>query len=192
MSDAWAVHCCGPKCHGSVTCGGSRTVFVNSLPAARVGDPVCCGSVIMTGSHNVFERADKREQFMNIIKKYSDLPLDFKFHPFSGDINPIVNIDAIKQSIRVLFSLDAYDIPFNPDVKSDMRKFLFEDLNAVTNSSLQKRLEWMIKTYEKRVKLIDIKIKPYETDDGFDITITYKIKALDVQDTFNYSFQRIR
>lgn len=54
QTDAWAVHCCGPPCHASVLCAGSPTVFVNSLEAARIGDPVCCGSAAATGSPNVF------------------------------------------------------------------------------------------------------------------------------------------
>lgn len=127
-----------------------------------------------------------------IIKKYTDLSLDFKPHPLTGDIVPKVNVDAIRQSIRILMSLDSFDIPFTPNIKSDMRKFLFEELNTITKTGLIKRLEWMIKTFEKRVELISIKVIPYESDDGFDITITYKIKALNTDDTFNYSFQRIR
>jgi phage baseplate assembly protein W len=126
------------------------------------------------------------------IKKYTDLSLDFKPHPLSGDVTPKVNIDAIKQSMRIIISLDTFDIPFNPGAKSSLKRFLFEDLNVVTKSGLVKRLEWLIKTYEKRVILHDIKIIPFRSDDGFDITITYKIKALNVDDAFNYSFQRIR
>lgn len=127
-----------------------------------------------------------------IIKRYTDLSLDFKPHPFTGDIVPKINSDAIKQSIRVLMSLDNFDIPFTPNIKSDMKRFLFEELNTITRSSLIKRLEWLIKTYEKRVELISINIIPFSSDDGFDITITYRIKALNMNDTFNYSFQRIR
>lgn len=127
-----------------------------------------------------------------IIKRYTDLSLDFKPHPLTGDIVPKVNIDAIKQSIRVLMSLDNFDIPFTPNIKSDMKRFLFEELNTITRSSLIKRLEWLIKTFEKRVELISINIIPFSSDDGFDITITYRIKALNMNDTFNYSFQRIR
>lgn len=54
MADAWSGHCCGPSCHSSTTVKGSTTVFVDGKPAARVGDQVGCGSVIMTGSGNVF------------------------------------------------------------------------------------------------------------------------------------------
>ena len=54
VTDAWAGHCCGPVCHGSIQAGGSGTVFVNGLPLARIGDPVACGSACATGSPNVF------------------------------------------------------------------------------------------------------------------------------------------
>lgn len=48
--DSWAVHCN----HGSVLNGGSRTVFVNGKALGRIGDGVACGSLVKTGSGNVF------------------------------------------------------------------------------------------------------------------------------------------
>lgn len=62
-TDTWEEHCCITLseegeiisgCHSSETISGSSTVFINSLSAARVQDSVECGSVIMTGSHNVY------------------------------------------------------------------------------------------------------------------------------------------
>jgi uncharacterized Zn-binding protein involved in type VI secretion len=53
-SDAWASHCCGPACHGSVLASGSTSVFVNNLDCSRIGDPVACGSAVSSGSPNVF------------------------------------------------------------------------------------------------------------------------------------------
>lgn len=54
QTDAWAVHCCLIICHASVLAKGSPTVFVNNLEAGRVGDPVKCGSFVMTGSPNSY------------------------------------------------------------------------------------------------------------------------------------------
>ena len=42
---------CG-TCHTSTQASGSRTVIYNSLPLARVGDHIACGSSNATGSHN--------------------------------------------------------------------------------------------------------------------------------------------
>lgn len=57
QGDAWGVHCCPgspPPCHAGTLSAGSSTVFVNGKQAARVGDPVSCGSAAAIGSSNVF------------------------------------------------------------------------------------------------------------------------------------------
>lgn len=127
------------------------------------------------------------------IKRYSDISLDWIAHPFTGDVSPKTNIDAIRQSVRVLMSLNTYDIPFNSNPMVGIEKTLFEDFSPVTQSGLRKRIEWAISTYEKRVDVISIDIVPFDTDDGITITITYKIRALDnIQDTLIQQFQRVR
>lgn len=54
--DAWGPHCdsCDDDhpCHISKTVA-SGSVFVNSRPGAKAGDPLDCGSAIATGSPNV-------------------------------------------------------------------------------------------------------------------------------------------
>ena len=54
QGDAWAVHCCGPSCHGSTLASGSSSVFANSKDVSRIGDPISCGDVVAAGSTNVF------------------------------------------------------------------------------------------------------------------------------------------
>ena len=56
QGDAWAAHTCPtiPETHASVLAAGSSTVFVNSKPIGRIGDPVACGSQVAAGSPNVF------------------------------------------------------------------------------------------------------------------------------------------
>lgn len=122
----------------------------------------------------------------------TDINLDWIPHPLTGNINPLINIDSIRQSFIVLFYLNQYDIPFNQHKFVDLNRFLFENINHLTASDLVKRIEWAVKTYEKRVNLISIKVDPLDTDDGFDITVTYQIKALNITDTFSHVFQRVR
>jgi uncharacterized Zn-binding protein involved in type VI secretion len=52
--DAWDIHCCDASCHSSVLATGSSTVFINGKPAARIGDPVACGSLVAQGSSDTF------------------------------------------------------------------------------------------------------------------------------------------
>lgn len=129
---------------------------------------------------------------MKEIINYSDINLDFVPHPLTGNTNPKINIESIRQAIKVLFLLNPYDIPFNQSQFVNMRHYLFENMNHLTVSNLVKRIEWAIKTFEKRVKFISAKVVPYDSDDGFEVTVTYQIKALNITDTFTQQFQRIR
>lgn len=54
QGDHWVTHCCGDRCHDSRLSRGSRSVYVNKKQAARIGDPVDCGSVVAQGSPSVF------------------------------------------------------------------------------------------------------------------------------------------
>ena len=57
QNDAWPIHICvvtPHPLHASTMESGSKSVYVNNLEAARVGDPVVCGSNAFTGSGNVF------------------------------------------------------------------------------------------------------------------------------------------
>jgi uncharacterized Zn-binding protein involved in type VI secretion len=53
VTDAWEEHC-ALTCHDSILATGSMTVFINGLQAGRVGDIIECGSIVMTGSLDIF------------------------------------------------------------------------------------------------------------------------------------------
>ena len=54
LNDPWNVHCCpNDGCHAGNVASGSASVFINGLPAARIGDSINCGSLIAMGSPNV-------------------------------------------------------------------------------------------------------------------------------------------
>lgn len=55
QTDGWADHVCGNERHvGAKTSTGSSSVYVNGLQAARLGDPIDCGSACIQGSPNTF------------------------------------------------------------------------------------------------------------------------------------------
>ena len=54
LTDTWNIHCCpNDGCHIGSVASGSASVFINGLPAARIGDSISCGSLIAMGSPNV-------------------------------------------------------------------------------------------------------------------------------------------
>lgn len=54
MGDLWGVHCCKDSCHLGAVVTGCSNVYVNGRPAARIGDVISCGSLIASGSSNVW------------------------------------------------------------------------------------------------------------------------------------------
>jgi hypothetical protein len=129
---------------------------------------------------------------MNEIINYSDINLDFIPHPLTGNISPKTNIESIRQAIKVLFLLNPFDVPFSQSSYVNVRNYLFDNMNHLTVANLVKRIEWSIQTFEKRVKFISAQVVPYDSDDGFEATVTYQIKALNITDIFTQQFQRIR
>lgn len=123
---------------------------------------------------------------------YSDIGMEWIPHPLTGAVNSKNNIEAIRQSVKNLFLLEPYDIPFVPYTFTNLRHYLFENITNITIANLTKRIEWTLSTYEKRIKLYDVKVVPFQSDDGIDVTVTYLIKALNIVDTFVQSFQRVR
>ena len=56
LGDLWLVHQKPggtPNPHTSVVAAGSATVLINGIAAARIGDPLVCGSVIAEGAPTV-------------------------------------------------------------------------------------------------------------------------------------------
>lgn len=54
LGDTWQVHCCDKSCHLGAVSAGASNVYINGRPAARIGDPISCGSLIASGSSNVW------------------------------------------------------------------------------------------------------------------------------------------
>ena len=54
QADAYQAHGCAVCVpHGGTVAAGSGSVYINDRQAARIGDPVDCGSAIAVGSPNV-------------------------------------------------------------------------------------------------------------------------------------------
>lgn len=125
-------------------------------------------------------------------KIFSDLDLSFIPNPHTGDLSPKVNQEAIKRAVRHAFAMDAFDIPFNPTVKSSLKNYLFEQNNQLTRASLEGDLRWLMTKIEPRIEVQSIDIVAPANTAGFDITITYKIKSMNQIDSFNLIVEKIR
>lgn len=123
---------------------------------------------------------------------YSDLDLTFKAHPLTGDLPAKINQDALRRSIQHLFKLNAFDIPFKPNSKSNLKRYLFEDNNHITRASAVQDMTWLVEKIEPRIKLISLEIDGDTNPKVWTITVTYMIRSLSQEERFNFSVERVR
>ena len=77
-------------------------------------------------------------------KRYSDLDLDLTPHPISGDISVKYDIEAVKRSVRNLVFMGIHEKPFHPEIRSEIRKLLFENFTPITAFEIEKEIEDII------------------------------------------------
>lgn len=124
---------------------------------------------------------------------YSDLDLNFKAHPLTGDLMPKINTEAIRRSLLSAFELDKFDIPFDKTKQSNLKRLLFEPVSQTTEISIRKDIEWIFKSVEPRVNLLKVDVVADQEKQGYNITVWYNIRSLSLDDSLTYFLaQRIR
>ena len=132
----------------------------------------------------------KKAKVTSRIKGWRDLDLSLTLHPIRGDIIPLKDDAAIKNSVKNLLLTNFYERPFNDDIGANLRALLFEPADAITRISLKENIRRVINKYEKRVLLQEIDIKDY--DNSYNITVVFKIKEFDSNESVEIVLRRLR
>jgi len=107
------------------------------------------------------------------IKRYKDLDLNFQAHPVKKDINKHVDEYAVVNSIKNILLTNHYERLFQPQLGSNVNKFLFENMDVITTSVLQKEIEQTITNFEPRVSMQEIIVKPEYDNNRFSVQMTF-------------------
>lgn len=127
-----------------------------------------------------------------IVKKFSDLDLNFTPHPVSGDIIPLTNANAIKRSLRNILFTNTGERPFNPEFGTNLNKFLFEPVSVVTELNIKLLIKETIRIYEPRISIIDISVAASDDENGYNITISFIIDEISELVNYNFYLERLR
>lgn len=92
-------------------------------------------------------------------RRYSDLDLDLTPHPISGDVVVKYNEEAVKGSIKNLVLMGIHEKPFHPEIRSEIRKLLFENFTVVTSFEIQKEIEDIVSEQEPRAKVEEVVVR---------------------------------
>ena len=91
---------------------------------------------------------------------YKDLNLDFQKNTATGDIQKITDIEAVKRSVRNLINLNHYEKPFHPEIGSNLRAMLFENITPQMNHIISKQIDNLIRNFEPRCRLVQVNTQP--------------------------------
>jgi len=126
------------------------------------------------------------------IRNYKDIDLDFIAHPITGDINKKTGINAIVQSLKTLLFLNHYEKPFHPEIGSNIRKMLFENIDPVTANILAKEIKITVDNFEPRVSTQNVFVTENYDENGFDVTIEFIIKNTAEPIAVSFFLERLR
>ena len=124
--------------------------------------------------------------------RYKDIDLDFIAHPVTGDVVQKTNKESVKQSIKNLIMLGRFDKPFQPHINGRVRNLLFEPDTPLTKIEMKKSISDIVKRYEPRVRLLDVRILYNEMDSSYGVTMKYQIVNTPQVDDLTLTMQRLR
>lgn len=128
----------------------------------------------------------------NVSRQFTDLDLNFGIHPVRKDINKTKNEMAIINSIKNIVLTNHYEKPFNPDFGSNVRKLLFENLDIITASAIEREITQSITNFEPRVRVIGVTATPNFENNAFDVQMQFYILNQTSPVSISFLLERIR
>jgi phage baseplate assembly protein W len=128
----------------------------------------------------------------NELRAYKDLDMNFTIHPIRKDINKSIGENAIINSIKNLLLTNHYERPFQPYLGSNIRKLLFEPLDAIVARTLEVEITNVLTNFEPRVEIIEIKVVPRYDENAFQVSLTFKPINLLTPVTITFFLERVR
>ena len=123
---------------------------------------------------------------------YSDLDLDFIAHPATGDVVRKFGEDAIKRSLRNLVLTNFYEKPFRPGIGSNVTKLLFENATPIVSNLISDAIRNIAMNYEPRIDIQQVSVKFSDSDNGYNVSITFIILNRNEPVNINLFLERIR
>ena len=106
---------------------------------------------------------------------YKDLDLDFQQNTATKDIQKMLDVESVKRSVKNLINLNHYEKPFHPEVGSNLRGMLFELMTPQMTHLIGKQIELLIKNYEPRCRLVQLKNMPDLDKNGYMVSISFYV-----------------
>lgn len=125
-------------------------------------------------------------------EEYRDLPLSLAIHPNTKDIVPLNDLDAIKQSVKNLVLTNFGEKPFRPLFGGKVTQYLFENPSIFLEITLRDEIKTVLTKFEPRIEDITVQIDLDSSENGYAVTIGFKVVNNDKQEFIDFILNRLR
>ena len=108
-------------------------------------------------------------------KIYKDLDLDFAFNTATKDIQTLTDVESVKRSVRNLINTNHYERPFHPEIGSNLRAMLFENITPQMTHAISKQIDLLLKNFEPRVRLVQVNVQPFIERNVYRASISFYV-----------------
>jgi phage baseplate assembly protein W len=127
-----------------------------------------------------------------ITDRYSDLDFTFTKHPITKDIVLSYDEQAIIRSMRNLLLTNHFEVPFNSQIGSNVRRLLFEPISPMMANILKEEIENTIRNYETRVILQSVDVVLVPDDSYYRVFVSFFMANSTAPISINFILERLR
>lgn len=125
-------------------------------------------------------------------RTFRDLDLNFTIHPVKKDINTHKNEFAVINSIKNLVLTNHYERPFQPEIGSNIRRLLFENVDSVVAAQIEREITEVIGNFEPRAQVSQVVVIPSPDENTYKVILEFFIINSAAPITINFLLERIR
>jgi len=129
---------------------------------------------------------------INSTRSFKDLDLNFTIHPIRKDINTHKNEYTIINSVKNLVLTNHYERPFQPEIGSNIRRLLFENVDAITAAQIEREITETVENFEPRVQVSKVTAAADPDNNGYKVTLEFFVINNANPITINFFLERIR
>lgn len=128
----------------------------------------------------------------NIAREYKDLDLTFNIHPVRKDVNKNIGDMAVINSVKNLILTNHYEKHFHPEIGSNIQKLLFENMDNITASAIEREIAQTISNFEPRVSIQSISVSPDFDNNSYGVGMQFYIINRTEPITIQFFLERVR
>jgi phage baseplate assembly protein W len=126
------------------------------------------------------------------VRNFRDLDLNFAIHPITKDVNIYKAEYAVINSVKNLILTNHFEKPFQPEVGSNIRRLLFENVDSITAAQIEREIEETITNFEPRVQISSVIAVHAPEENGYKIRLEFFVINNPDPITINFFLERIR